>query len=358
MAKKSGDKNLLDDYIKLIDNPYADLAENGTIADISGYVDTGSYALNALFSGDIYLGMPQNHVNCFAGEQTTGKTYFCLDIARNFLKGNENAVVVIFDTESAIKKKMLLERGMPLNRVMIAPVETIQEFKTQALKIIKKHIANDDPNKPKLMVILDSLGMLSTTKEMADSESGNQVKDMTKAAEIKAAFRTLTLPASKADIPIIITNHVYALVGSYVPMKEMGGGSGLKYAANNIIFLSKKKEKDGDEVVGNVIHCKGVKLRDTRQDKEVDVLLRYDSGLDRYYGLLDIAIKHNIFKKVEKRIQLPNGTTEFESRINKNPEKYFTKDVLDLINAACKKEFLYGSATADDVEQVDFAEDE
>lgn len=355
MAKKQS--GFLDDVLKLVDNPYATIAEEGTIADISGYVDTGSYALNALFSGDIYLGMPQNHVSCFAGEQATGKTFFCLDVARNFLNTNPNSVVLIFDTESAIKKKNLLERNMPLNRVLILPVETIQEFKTQALKIIKKHIANEDPNKPKMLLILDSLGMLSTSKEMADSEEGKEVKDMTKAQEIKAAFRTLTLPASKAGIPIIVTNHVYAIIGSYVPMKDMGGGSGLKYAANNIVFLSKKKEKENDEIVGNVIHCKGIKLRDTRENREVDVLLRYDSGLDRYYGLADIALKYGIFKKVDKKIQLPNGTTEFESRIQKNPEKYYTKDVLDAINAACKTEFLYGSAQPDAEDSTELVDD-
>jgi RecA/RadA recombinase len=345
MAKKQN--GILDDMMKLIDNPYASIAENGTIADISGYVDTGSYALNALFSGDIYLGMPQNHVSCFAGEQTTGKTFFCLDVAKNFLQLNENSVVLIFDTESAIKTKNLRERGMPTNRVLIIPVETIQQFKTQALKIIRKHIDNEDPKKPKMMIILDSLGMLSTSKEQADSLEGKETKDMTKAQEIKAAFRTLTLPASKADIPILVTNHVYAVIGSYVPTKDMGGGGGLKFAANNIVFLSKKKEKENDEVIGNVIHCKGIKLRDTRENREVDVLLRYDSGLDRYYGLQDIAIKHGIFKKVDKKIQLPDGTTEFESRINKNPTKYYTKEVLDAINAACKVEFLYGSAQPD-----------
>ena len=88
------------------------------------------------------------------------------------------------------------------------------------------------------------------------------------------------------------------------PTKEMGGGSGLKYAASSIIYLSKKKDKDGTEVVGNIIHCKNHKSRLTVENKMVDVRLSYSDGLDRYYGLLELAEKHGIFKKVSTRIEV------------------------------------------------------
>ena len=110
--------------------------------------------------------------------------------------------------------------------------------------------------------------------------------------------------------------------------KVMGGGSGLKYAASSIIFLSKKKEKDGKDVVGNIIHCRNEKSRLTVEHKMVDVILRYEQGLDRYYGLLDLAIKYGIFKQTSTRVELPDGTTQFGKTINNNPEKYFTKEIL------------------------------
>ena len=106
------------------------------------------------------------------------------------------------------------------------------------------------------MFVLDSLGMLSTEKEITDALNDKQVRDMTKSQLTKGAFRMLTLKLGQANIPMIVTNHTYDVIGAYVPTKEMGGGSGLKYAASTIIYLSKKKEKDGTDVVGNLIKAK------------------------------------------------------------------------------------------------------
>ena len=142
---------------------------------------------------------------------------------------------------------------------------------------------------------------------------------------------------------MILTNHTYDVIGSYFPTKEMGGGGGIKFAASTIIYLSKKKDKIDNEVVGSIIHCKAYKSRMTKQDKMVDVQLNYDTGLNEYYGLLEIAIKYGIFKKVSTKIELPTGKTAFESQINKDPEKYYTPDVMKALEEAVKKEFLYGT---------------
>jgi hypothetical protein len=121
--------------------------------------------------------------------------------------------------------------------------------------------------------------------------------------------------------------------------------SGLAYAASTIVFLSKRKEKDGDEVVGNILHAKINKGRQTKENSQVDLLLRYDSGLNKYYGLLEIAEKHGIFKKVSTRYEMADGTKVFEKQINEEPEKYFTTEILELIDKAAAKEFKYASDT-------------
>ena len=204
-----------------------------------------------------------------------------------------------------------------------------------------------------MMFVLDSLGMLSTTKEIEDTAEGKETKDMTRAQITKGAFRVLTLKLGKAGVPLIVTNHTYDEMGLFAK-KVMGGGSGLKYAASSIIFLSKKKEKDGKDVIGNIIHCKNEKSRLTMENKMVDVILKYDSGLDRYYGLLDLAVKYGIFKQASTRIELPDGTTQFGKTINNNPEKYFTEEVLDQLNEVAKQEFLYGNAIrTDDTQESD-----
>ena len=142
---------------------------------------------------------------------------------------------------------------------------------------------------------------------------------------------------------IFMTNHTYEVVGAYVPTKEMGGGAGLKYAASNIIFLGKTKIRDGTEVIGNIVKAKNYKSRLTKENKQVEVAVRYDSGLDRHYGLLDLAVRYNIFKSVSTRIELPDGSKQFGKTINENPEKYFTQEILEQIDEGCKKEFLYSS---------------
>jgi hypothetical protein len=123
--------------------------------------------------------------------------------------------------------------------------------------------------------------------------------------------------------------------------------SGLKYAASTIVYLSKKKEKVDNEVVGNIIHCKLYKGRLTRENKMIDTLLTFDKGLDKHYGLVPLAIKHGVFKKNSTKIELPDGKTVFESQINKNPEKYYTEEILKAIDAAASKEFKYGMEEAE-----------
>ena len=335
--------NLLKDLAKASGNELAGVVSDGIVAgDVDGYIDTGSYIFNALVSGDINRGIPSNKITALAGESATGKTFFALGMVQKFLEDNPEGNVVYFESESALTQEMLEERGIDTSRILLVPVTTIEEFRTQAVNIIdgfEKGRKGDE----KLFFVLDSLGMLSTIKETEDIGSGKNVRDMTKAQVIKGTFRVLTLKLGKVGIPMIVTNHTYDVIGSMFPQKEMGGGSGLKYAASSIVYLSKKKEKDGTEVIGNIIHCKNQKSRLTVENKMVDVRLTYDKGLDRYYGLLDLALKYGIFKQTSTRIELPDGTTQFGKTINNNPEKYFTEEVLEQLNECCKKEFKYGS---------------
>ena len=117
----------------------------------------------------------------------------------------------------------------------------------------------------------------------------------------------------------------------------------MKYAASSIVYLSKKKEKDGTEVIGNIVHCKTHKSRLTVENKMVDVRLTYDKGLDKYYGLLDLAEKYDILKKVSTRYELPDGSKQYGKTIMNDPEKYFTKEIMDKLEEAANKEFRYGN---------------
>jgi len=337
--------DFLKQIIKETGNEYASVVSEGVEAgDVDSFIDTGSYMFNALLSGSINGGLPSNKITAIAGESATGKTFFVLGMVKEFLQNNKNAGVIYFESESALTKKLIEDRGIDSERMIIMPVTTVQEFRHQALTVLEKYNEQDEADRQPLLLVLDSLGMLSTTKEVEDTAEGKETRDMTRAQILKAAFRVLTLKLGRTKVPMIITNHTYDVVGAYMPMKEMGGGSGLKYAASTIVYLSKKKEKEGTDVVGNIIHCKTQKSRLSKENMMVDVRLRYDTGLDKHYGLVDLAVKHGIFKQVSTRIELPDGTKQYAKSIYADPEKYFTKDVMKQLDEAADKEYSYGNS--------------
>jgi hypothetical protein len=154
----------------------------------------------------------------------------------------------------------------------------------------------------------------------------------------------LDLKMARLKVPMIVTNHTYNQMDQYKP-KEMSGGGGLKYAADFIMFLSKSKLKDGEKnVIGNIITCKLTKSRLTKEQQSVDVCLSFDKGLDRHYGLLDIAEKYGIATKVKGGWQIGEQVADSRDDINENGEKYYTKEVLVALDEACKKEFCFGNS--------------
>ena len=337
-------------FIKESGNEYASIVEEGVAAgDVHSYIDTGSYLFNALLSGSLSGGLPSNKITALAGESATGKTYFALGMVKQFLDANPDAGVLYFESESAIPRELIESRGIDPKRMVILPVVTIQEFRTQAIKILDAYLEQEE-HKP-MMLVLDSLGNLSTTKELEDTAAGSETRDMTRAQIIKACFRVLTLKLGRANVPLIVTNHTYDVIGAYMPTKEMGGGSGLKYAASSIVYLSKKKDKDGTEVVGNIIHCKNPKSRLTVENKMIDVRLGYQSGIDRYYGLLEFGEKHGVFKRSGNRYEI-DGKQLYGKSIYAEPEKYFNDQIMDGLEEAAKKEFLYGEVHQDIPEDI------
>ncbi len=338
--------SFIKDLVKSTGNEYASVVSDGVAAgDVDSFIDTGSYIFNALLSGSLKGGLPKNKITALAGESATGKTFFALGMVKQFLEDHPEAAVIYFESESALTKDMIEERGIDSNRIVIVPVVTVQEFRNQSLNILDKYLETDESERPPMMFVLDSLGMLSTTKEIEDTAEGKETRDMTRAQITKGAFRVLTLKLGRAKVPMIVTNHTYDVIGSMFPQKEMGGGSGLKYAASSIIFLSKRKEKDGTEIIGNIIHCKNAKSRLTVENRMVDVRLTYDKGLDRYYGLLDLALAFDVFKKQGTRVLLPTGKTEYGKTINNNPEKYFTEDVMEKLEIVVNEYFKYGKSS-------------
>lgn len=328
---------------ELKDEDMSVAAEGVSSAEFTSYIDTGCYMLNALISGSIYGGMPDNKVLCLAGESSSGKSFVTLGIVKHFLDKDPTAGVIYYDTESAITKKMMEERGIDPRRVIIGEPSTLQDFRTKALNFLASYAKHPADKRPPVLFVLDSLGMLSSTKEMADTAEGKDTKDMTKAQLIRGIFRVLRLKLSKLHIPMIVTGHTYASVGAYVPTQVLSGGGGIQYASDSIVFLRKSKDKDGTEVVGVILKGRMFKSRLSRENRDAEMRLSYDSGLDRYHGLLELAEEAKIVERVGNRYVFPNGSKLFRKNIDEAPESVWTKELLDLVEAAANKKYQYGA---------------
>ena len=334
--------DFLKEIVKEIGDDYTQLAAD--INEEEEFIDTGSYIFNAVVSGSIFGGVSGNKITAIAGESSTGKTFFSLAVVKNFLDNNPDGYCLYFDTEAAVNKGLLESRGIDLKRLVVVNVVTIEDFRQKALKAVDIYLNTKIEDRKPCMFVLDSLGMLSTEKEIRDALDEKQVRDMTKSQLVKGAFRMLTLKLGQAKIPLLVTNHTYDVIGSYVPTKEMGGGSGLKYAASTIIYLSKKKEKSEKEVVGNIIKAKTVKSRLSKENKDVEIRLYYDHrGLDRYYGLLELGELGGLWKNVAGRYEM-NGKKIYAKQILADPETYFTSEVMQALDEIAQKYFSYGSS--------------
>jgi len=333
--------DFLKEIVKEIGDDYTQLAAD--IEEEEQFIDTGSYIFNAVVSGSLFGGVSSNKITAIAGESSTGKTYFSLAVVKNFLDSNPDGYCLYFDTEAAVNKGLLQSRGIDMKRLVVVNVVTIEEFRSKALKAIDIYLKTNTEDRKPCMFVLDSLGMLSTEKEIRDALDDKQVRDMTKSQLVKGAFRMLTLKLGQANVPLIVTNHTYDVIGAYVPTKEMGGGSGLKYAASTIIYLSKKKEKDGKEIIGNIIKAKTHKSRLSKENKTVEIRLYYDDrGLDKYYGLLELGEIGGLWKNVAGRYEM-NGKKIYAKQILANPEEYFTPEVMQALDEIAQNEFSYGS---------------
>jgi len=331
-------------------------ADGKASSEFSGYIDSGSYVLNAALSGDMFGGFPNNKALIFAGDPATGKTFFAMGIVRNFLEQHKNGQVFYFDTESAVTNAMLTSRGIDITRVAKSEPDSIEKFRTVAVKALDAYMALPEDKRFPLLMVLDSLSALPSKKETEDITNEKDARDMTKSQLIKGAFRVLRLKLAKAKVPLLVTNHVYSIIGAYVPTKELAGGSGAKYAADTIVFLSKRKDKDTDKaVVGNIVTARMMKSRLTKEETRVETRILFDGGLDRYYGLLEYGEAAGVIKRVGNKFEFPDGTKAFEKAIHATPEKFFTQDVLTAINTHMESTFKYGAASLDvsDLEVVE-----
>ena len=262
------------------------LTEN-SFSEVDDWIPTGNYLLNAQLSGTLFGGIPNTRSLGLMGDPGTGKSFVCLNVAREAQKKGYD--VIYCDTEGAIDKSSAIKFGIDPDKVRYQPIKTVTEFQTfvtNLLELVKK--AKDDGSEPKIILILDSLGMLSTDKELNDAISGKNAADMgAKAKELRKLFRVITLDLTAAKIPLVCTNHVYA-GGGFFPTKESSGGDGPIFAMSVISFLSKAQLKEGNSTTktGIMVTSNLKKSRFTIPEP-VKFHISFANGMNPYVGLQD-----------------------------------------------------------------------
>ena len=261
------------------------LAEN-SFSEVDEWISTGNYLLNAQISGTLFGGIPNTRSLGVMGDPGTGKSFFCLNVVREAQKQGYD--VIYCDTEGAIDKSSAANFGIDLNKVRYQPIQTVSQFQTfvaNLLDLVKKAKASGDS--PKILLVLDSLGMLSTDKELNDAMKGHNAADMgAKAKELRKLFRVITLDLTAAKIPLICTNHVYS-GGGYIPTKESSGGDGPIFAMSAVAFLSKAQLKDGSGTKTGIIVTSNLKKSRFTVPEVVKFHISFSNGMNPYVGLQD-----------------------------------------------------------------------
>lgn len=339
-------KSFIKSLVRKINIENTDIMSDGNIAsEFDTYLDVGSYALNAAASGSMYGGLPDNKISIFPGDSQTGKTYFVLGLIKNFQSKypGEKGLVVFYDTEGAVTKQMMNQRGVDLENVVYATTQTVEEFRHHAAKTLDSYSKMDADDRPKMIFILDSIGQLSTNKEVGDILAGKDTADMTRARLIKGTFRALNLNLAQNKVPLICTNHQYDSMAMYSP-KVQSGGSGPKYSASTVISLTRAKARDSDKnVIGVIITATINKSRFTKEDEKVKLFISRTDGLHKHFGLIDFAVDAGIWTKASKGINIADGTNVSIKKIYAEPETYFTKQVMQGLETYVAKRFLYES---------------
>ena len=288
-------------------NPYADFLDENEYSEIKDYISTGSLSVNSIMTGDMFKGIPSGRITALEGESGVGKSFIAGKASAEAQKKGYN--IIWFDSEFATDKFFLQRLGVDASKVMYLPVDTVEEFRNQTFKILESLEEAQKKNPDlKVMIVLDSLGNLSYKKEMNDLEEGKDAQDMgQKAKIIKSMCRVLKGLVGRTQTPMIIINH-----GQWsreknpnVPSKfQPTGGLGVIYLAHIRLLLSKSLLKEGGDengkgkiLIGNTLGVETLKNRLVPEGKRAKMLVNFETGVNKYFGLLEYAEKSGMIEK-------------------------------------------------------------
>lgn len=334
-------------------NPLGSVMNQSNFSEVTEWIHTGNYHLNACVSGSLFKGWPNNRSCSVAGPSGTGKTFLTLNSVREAINMGYN--VIYYDSEAAVDKEQMEKFGIDTSKVNYQPMNTVQDFRTSITTITQKmqEIKRKGGDVPKLMIILDSAGNLATQKEIDDAASGSEKSDMTRSKVLKSIFRIIMTPLADLKIPFIFTNHTYR-TQDFISRQVAGGGTGPEYAASIVLMLNKAQLKEGAEKVGIIVTAKPDKNRFAKPHP-IKFHLNFTEGMNPYVGLEQYAtwdICGITRGSIEKGKKVPKATARGwickhldEVVPNKEffTEKVFTQEVLEKIEAHIQPLFNYNT---------------
>jgi RecA/RadA recombinase len=325
MAKKEFSFLELDKQLSKIEGfEMGSILENNMFSEVTDYIPTGNYLLNAQLSGSLFGGIANNRSIGIAGDPSTGKTFLAMNITREAQKKDYD--VIYCDTEGAIDKSSAKKFGVDPNRVRYQPIKTINDFKIFTTNVLEKvKNARKDGAEPKIMIILDSLGMLSTDKETGDAIKGKSAMDMgLRSKEMRSLFRVITLDLTGVRIPLVCTNHTTTGgIGGFMPTKEASGGDGPIFSMSNVIMLSKAQLKENDTKTGIIVTSTPKKARFTRP-YPVKFHISFMNGMNPYVGLQDF-VSWDICGIERGKMEVDKKTGEIEFTPNASSTRWAIK---------------------------------
>jgi recombination protein RecA len=293
--------------------------------DPTDWISTGNYALNYLISGDFNRGIPLGKVTVFAGESGAGKSYICSgNIVRHAQE--QGIFVVLIDTENALDETWLHALGVSTDesKLLKLSMAMVDDVAKTISTFMSDYKALPDGERPKVLFVIDSVGMLLTPTDVNQFEAGDMKGDLgRKAKSLTALVRNCVNMFGAYGVGMVCTNHTYASQDMFDPDDKISGGQGFIYASSIVVAMKKlklKEDEDGNkisEVMGIRSACKVMKTRYAKPFEGVQVKIPYETGMNPYSGLVDLAEKKGLLKKDGNRLAFTTSDGEIIKQFRK-----------------------------------------
>lgn len=263
----------------------ANVLNQSKVFDRKNYIHTPIPMLNVALSGDTDLGFHEAGVNIFAGPSKHFKTMFCLVCAKAYMDKYPESIMLFYDSEFGSPPEYFKSLEIDTNRVLHIPITDIEDLKFDMSQKLKELTVDD-----KVIIVVDSLGNLASKKEVEDAMDAKSVADMTRAKAINSFFRIVTSQLNLKEIPMFVISHTYQTQELY-SKSIVSGGTKQTYSANNIYIIGRQQEKTGKDIDGYNFIINVEKSRFVKEKSQIPISVRYNGGINKYSGLLEIAIK-------------------------------------------------------------------